>query len=93
MLRIMEEKAANNATTLRLDGRIVGQWVELLRTSCEQFFQRNSRIVLDLTGVSFADFEGVRLLQQLEQRQVALINCSPFLQEQLKQPNAGSFQS
>lgn len=93
MLRIAEETAADGSTIFRLDGRIVSQWVEVLRTSCEQVFQDEmlnngtdkNQLVLDLTGVSFADYEGVRLLQQLEQRKVTLINCSPFLQEQIKQ--------
>jgi anti-anti-sigma regulatory factor len=84
MLRILEEKTTDNSTILRLDGRIVGQWVEVLRESCEQVFQSNGDVTLDLTGVSFADHDGVRLLRQLDQRQVRLINCSQFLQEQMK---------
>lgn len=84
MLRILEEKTTDNSTILRLDGRIVGQWVEVLRESCEQAFQSNGSLALDLTGVNFADHEGVRLLRQLDQRQIKLINCSPFLQEQMK---------
>ena len=86
MLRIVEERATDNATTLRLDGRLAGQWVELLRASCEQALQNNGRLGLDLTGVSFADHDGVELLRRLEQQQVALLNCSPFLREQMKQP-------
>jgi anti-anti-sigma regulatory factor len=86
MLRIVEENATNDSMTLRLDGRLVSQWVGVLRQSCEQVFQNSSRLILDLAGVSFADHEGVQLLRQLEQQQVAFINCSPFLQEQIKQP-------
>jgi anti-anti-sigma regulatory factor len=89
MLRIVEEKTTNSSTALRLDGSIVGQWVELLRSSCEQFFQRGGHVILDLTGVSFADPDGVRLLRQLEQRQVTIINCSPFLREQMKHTTKG----
>ncbi len=84
MLRILEEKTTDDSTILRLDGRIVGQWVEVLRESCEQVFQSNGQVTLDLTGVSFADHDGVRLLRQLDQRQIRLINCSQFLQEQMK---------
>ncbi|MFN7949813.1 MAG: hypothetical protein U0Z53_30955 [Blastocatellia bacterium] len=85
MLRIVEEKVTDSDITLRLDGRLVGQWVEVLRTSCEQAFENGTRLKLDLAGVSFADLEGVKLLRQLQARQVSLINCSPFLREQLKQ--------
>ncbi len=89
MLRIVEEHATNNLMTLRLDGRLVNQWVGLLRRSCEQAFDNDGRLILDLAGVSFADHEGVQLLHQLEQQQVTIINCSPFLREQLKQPSNG----
>jgi anti-anti-sigma regulatory factor len=89
MLRIVEEKMASNSTTLRLDGSIVGQWVELLRSSCEQVFQSDGHVILDLTGVSFADHDGVRLLWQIEQRQATIINCSPFLREQMKHATKG----
>lgn len=89
MLRIMEENVTNSSMTLRLDGRLVNQWIDVLRSSCEQAFQNESRLILDLAGVSFADFEGVKLLRQLEQQQVTFVNCSPFLREQMKQTTNG----
>jgi len=89
MLRIVEEKRANNSTALRLDGSIAGQWVEVLRSICEQVFQSDGHLILDLTGVSFADHDGVRLLRQIEQRQATIINCSPFLREQMKHTTKG----
>jgi anti-anti-sigma regulatory factor len=73
-----------SATALQLDGRIAGQWVDLLRASCERVFQNEGRLILDLSGVSFADHDGVELLRRLEQLQVSFINCSPFLLEQIK---------
>lgn len=89
MLRIVEEQEINNSTTLRLDGRITGQWVEVLRASCEQFFQNDRRVTIDLTGVTFADQDGVQLLRQLSRQQIALVSCSPFLQEQIKHSTNG----
>ena len=90
MLRIVEEKTTNSSTALRLDGSIAGQWVDLLRSSCEQVFQSDGHVILDLTGVSFADHDGVRLLRRLDRRsQVTIINCSPFLREQMKHTTKG----
>lgn len=88
MLRIVEENTANESLTLRLDGRLVSQWIEVLRLSCEQAFHHDGRLILDLAGVNFADHEGVQLLRQLEQQHVTFINCSPFLREQMKQPTS-----
>lgn len=85
MLKITEDNLTNGWMTFRLDGRLVNEWVELLRSSCEQAFQNQSHLILDLAGMSFADHEGVELLRQLERQQVTFINCSPFLREQMKQ--------
>ena len=84
MLRITEENSSDSAMTLRLEGRLIGAWVELLNTTCTPWLERDCELTLDLTGVSFADHEGVALLIKLAQQQVALNHCSPFLQEQLK---------
>lgn len=85
MLRITEENVTDNSKTLRLEGRLVNQWIEVLRSSCEQSVQSKSRLILDLADLSFADYEGMQLLRRLEQQQVTFINCSPFLREQMKQ--------
>jgi ABC-type transporter Mla MlaB component len=90
MLRIVEERAANNQTILRLDGRLVSQWIEILRASCEQAIKDNGSLILEMSGVSFADHEGLRLLRQLNEQQVALVHCSPFLREQLKSSSDGT---
>lgn len=89
MLRIVEEQTISNSTILRLDGRIAGQWVEVLRSSCNQILQTYERVILDLAGVTFADHEGVQLLRQLSRQQVALVSCSPFLREQIKHSTNG----
>lgn len=83
MLRIEEGKRANGTQTFRLDGRLVREWVEVLRSSCEPALEAEGRLILDLAGVSFADHAGARLLRQLEARAVTLLNCSPFLREQI----------
>jgi len=41
---------------------------------------------VDLREVTFVDRDGVELLCGLRGRQVALVNCSPFVAEQLKAP-------
>jgi hypothetical protein len=56
-------------------------------------FQSDGHVILDLTGVSFADQDGVQLLRKLEQRQVTIINCSPFLREQMKHTTKGLLSS
>jgi ABC-type transporter Mla MlaB component len=45
---------------------------------------RGARLTLDLSHVSFADHEGIVLLTSLIDRQVRLVNASPFMAEQMK---------
>jgi anti-anti-sigma regulatory factor len=84
MLRIHVSEAAREATTLSLEGRVIGPWVEELRLSCEGVLARGSGLVLDLSDVSFVGREGVALLRTLRDRQVVLRSYSPFVGEQLK---------
>jgi ABC-type transporter Mla MlaB component len=83
MLRITTLEA-NGAVTLKLEGRVVGPWVDVLREHCESILTRESRVDLDLADILFIDSSGVALLRQLTTRQVALTNCSPFTAQQLR---------
>jgi ABC-type transporter Mla MlaB component len=83
MLKI-SEPTANHATTLKLEGRLVGPWVNQLREICEAHLVQERRVKLDFADVTYADRGGVALLIALRRRGVELVNCSPFLAEELK---------
>ena len=83
MLRITPLER-HGKVTLKLEGRVVGPWVGVLRDYCEDLLARESRVDLDLGDILFIDSGGVALLRQLTTRQVALNNCSPFTTEQLR---------
>jgi ABC-type transporter Mla MlaB component len=70
--------------TLKLEGRLIGPWVDELRAACEAHLQTSGRLRLDFAGVSYADREGVSLLVRLRGRGVEMANCSTFLAEELK---------
>jgi ABC-type transporter Mla MlaB component len=84
MLKITDQNSSDDGTTLHLEGEVIGPWVMELRRSCEQELERGRRLILNLAGVSFIDRHGLALIQELMTYQVQLINCSPFLTEQLK---------
>ncbi len=84
MLKIVHVEMASRGYVLRLEGRVVGPWVEELRRSCEGALTNSIPVVLDLANVSFIDRTGVALLRGLGGRGVALINCSGFLAAQLR---------
>ena len=84
MLRITESRLSDHEMTLRLQGKVIGPWVKELQRVCEQFLSSGRQITLDLNDVAFADLDGVSLLRTLQGRQVALVNHSALLGEQLK---------
>ena len=86
MLRISQAGKANRSVTLKLEGRVVGLWVGELRQVCETLLTEGRRLILDLADVTFADASGVAVLSSFKSRGVAITNCSPFVEEQLKMP-------
>ncbi len=84
MLKIERVETLREPVTLKLEGRVIGPWVEELRRSCESVLARHTKLVLDLAEVSFVDLEGVALLLGLADRHVRLASCSRFVAEQLK---------
>ena len=84
MLKISQAGKANQFVTLKLEGRVVGPWVEELRRVCESFLSEGRKLKLDLTDVAFADADGVVVLTDFKSRGVILRNCSPFVDEQLR---------
>ncbi len=63
MLRITSS-AKNGTTWIRLEGRLVGPWVDECRATCET--SRGQRLALDVSEVRFADPRGVELLRELD---------------------------
>ena len=84
MLRISEADRTTERVVLRLEGDVMGPWVAEMRRACEQVLSEGRRLTLDLGEVSFVEREAVQVLRELMCREVQLINCSPFISEQLK---------
>lgn len=83
MLRI-DRIETDDATLLRLEGRVIGAWVDEVRRSCRDALRRGGPVTVDLGAVSFVDADGVLLLRELAGRRVALANTSPFIDAQLR---------
>ena len=87
MLKISQAGTPNHSVTLKLEGRVVGPWVEELRRICEPLLAENRAVKLDLAEVSYVDAEGVTTLNGFKARGVKLKNCSPFVEQQIKTSN------
>ncbi len=85
MLRITVVESSSESARLRVEGRLVGRWVEELRRSCDvHALNAGIRLTLDLGDVSFVDGAGIDLLKQLHSCRVTFLGPSLFVAEQLK---------
>ena len=85
MLRITPTEKSNSLG-LRLEGRLEGPWVEVLRKTWADTLNRDGhrQVVVDLGSLSFADSDGRALLRNMHEEGVGLIKASAFLREILK---------
>ena len=87
MLKITRA-VSEQVTTLQLDGRVTGKWVELFRESAESVLDEGIRLAVDLKNVCFIDCEGLVLIKSLIDRGVRPVNVPLFVVEQLRRCEA-----
>lgn len=88
MLRITRNDMEDGSTMLRLEGRMIERELEMLHATCAEF-RENRHLVLDLSGVFFADLAGFRAIRDFQARGVNLNGCSPFISQRLKELHRG----
>jgi anti-anti-sigma regulatory factor len=76
-LRI-ENYADGQKTVIRLSGRLQSKHLDDLNTQLEG---GQSRIALDLNGVTLVDVEVVRFLNGCEESGVEILQCRPYIRE------------
>ena len=74
----IERETHRLKTMIRLSGRLQSKHLDALKTQLEG---AQSRIVLDLNGVTLVDVEIVRFLNVCEKGGVELLHCWPYIQE------------
>jgi anti-anti-sigma regulatory factor len=79
MLRLTRTTRLPHEVVVLLEGQIVAEWVELLEAECLTLLQTDQQVLLDLSGVSYLDRRAARLLRDLADRSVQLINCPPLV--------------
>ena len=73
-------------TTLRVEGRIVAEWVSVLQRECGLALDDNRPVRLDLSAVTFIDRRGVAVLRHLGANELEVIDCQEFIGEMLRTP-------
>jgi len=84
MLKITRAVLSKKETTLRLDGRITGQWVGLLQESAQSVLDEEVTLSVDLKNICFIDCEGIALLRSLLDQGAYVVNAPLFVVEQIR---------
>ena len=84
MFKITKTKEHDNSISLRMDGKLVEEWLSefeklYLKIKSEDY----KRIIIDLSGVSFIDNNGIDFIEKIKDETIDIINCSPFIESLL----------
>ena len=85
MLRItrIDLDASPSTRTLKLEGKLLGPWVEELSRACEELRIPPRCLCLDLADLTFVDPVGVKLLDDLVRQGATTVGCSGFIADLL----------
>lgn len=87
MLRITRVEVTPTTIHLRLEGRIVGEWVRLLEEELATSGACTQHFILDLAGVGFANDAALAILERALARGARLAACSPLIAALLGRPH------
>ena len=83
MLKITEMARNDSGRTFKLEGKLLGPWVDELRNVCMQPLDRLEEVDLDLAAVTFVNVAGAELLRELIRQGIIITQCSAFVAELL----------
>jgi len=79
MLKINEITKSNDEVNLIIEGKIIADWVRELEKQCHIYIEQgNSDVVLDFTGVTYIDEEGLAMLRKYKSK-IRIINSQPYI--------------
>ena len=83
MLKITEIARNDSGRTFKLEGKLLGAWVDELRNVCTQPLDRLEQVGLDLAAVTFVNAPGAELLRELIRQGIIITQCSAFVAQLL----------
>ena len=79
MLKITEIAQNDSGRTFKLEGKLLGPWVDELRNVCMRPLDRLEQVGLDLAAVTFVNAAGAELLRELIRQGIIITQCSAFV--------------
>ncbi len=79
MLRITKIFESAGSVTLKVEGRIVSEWVPVLEQECLKWLRAKPEVLLDFSEVTFIEHNGVAMLKRIASQNLRHINCSELI--------------
>ncbi len=79
MLRITIADERAKSATLKVEGRIEADWVELLERECRTLLRQGKHLFLDFSAVRVIDSRAADMLKRLRAHDVEVVNCPSLL--------------
>ncbi len=76
MLRIT---TLHDQQTLKLDGKIRGQWAQLLESECRALLGAGQAVHLDCAGLTYTDEAGLEVVRRFQEQGVEVVYCPPLI--------------
>jgi len=84
VLRISKVYENPSGLKLKLEGRIVSEWVSILEEQILECLKKTQKVLLDFSELRFVDKDGVEMLRRMPSEKIEIINCPGFIEEFLK---------
>ena len=79
MLKITTQSVASSVPALKMEGKLLEPWIEEMELSVARQQKIGQPLLLDLSGLSFADTAGTQALKRLIQRGAVVVAASGFI--------------
>jgi RNA polymerase sigma-70 factor, ECF subfamily len=81
----------NEMVELRVEGELTESSTHEVDRVCRRYLGEGCKLVLQLAGATYADRTGVKLLRDLQEKGVTLVECSNFFSELLRDQALAAF--
>lgn len=84
MLRITTMTDDGRTIRLKVEGRVVGDWVPELDQVCGSCLSQKKQVVLDFSDVTYIDRRGIEALKGIQGERVQIVGCSLLIRALLE---------
>jgi anti-anti-sigma regulatory factor len=79
--RVLER---DSTVRVKVEGQIIKNWGSVLKGECQELARQERNVILDLSGVTYVDSQGLDVLGQLESEGLRIVNIPRLIEDLLR---------